>query len=47
MVQEFQNPRTGFMNHIYWKDLESTTKWMEKGRNWERDVGDRAGCVLM
>ncbi|KAI0100618.1 hypothetical protein GGR51DRAFT_531879 [Nemania sp. FL0031] len=24
MAREFQNPRAGFMNHIYWDDLEST-----------------------
>ncbi|CAJ2511501.1 Uu.00g071260.m01.CDS01 [Anthostomella pinea] len=22
MADEFQNPRAGFMNHIYWEDLE-------------------------
>ncbi|KAI0506199.1 hypothetical protein F5B22DRAFT_470697 [Xylaria bambusicola] len=26
MAHEFQNPRAGFMNHIYWEDLESTIR---------------------
>ncbi|KAI0966820.1 hypothetical protein F4678DRAFT_267352 [Xylaria arbuscula] len=30
MAREFQDPRSGFMNHIYWDDLESTRLYGEK-----------------
>ncbi|KAK3943350.1 hypothetical protein QBC46DRAFT_377618 [Diplogelasinospora grovesii] len=30
MAEQFQNPRAGFMNHIYWKDLEEMFKRMER-----------------
>ncbi|KAI2636277.1 hypothetical protein GGS26DRAFT_486893 [Hypomontagnella submonticulosa] len=30
MANMFQRPRTGFMGHIYWNDLEGTSDMMEK-----------------
>jgi hypothetical protein len=44
MAREFQNPRTGFMQHMYWEDLENKGKVMSA-----MDHNDEVGgeCTVM
>lgn len=42
MAREFENPRAGFMNHIYWEDLEDTADRM----NMDNQLPDDQ-CVVM
>lgn len=44
MAKEFQNPRAGFMNHIYWEDLDETGKTM---RGQDADAPSEPDCVVM
>ncbi|KAI0863800.1 hypothetical protein F4860DRAFT_50384 [Xylaria cubensis] len=47
MAREFQNPRAGFMNHIYWEDLQSTRLSEEKAKSNERDDEFGNQCVIL
>ncbi|KAI1434363.1 hypothetical protein GGR50DRAFT_687666 [Xylaria sp. CBS 124048] len=47
MAREFQNPRAGFMNHIYWDDLESTQIYGEKLRAHRENDGSPDQCSVM
>ena len=40
MAKAFQSPRAGFMNHIYWEDLDETAPTLEH-------EGDVPECVVM
>ncbi|KAK4238128.1 hypothetical protein C8A03DRAFT_15370 [Achaetomium macrosporum] len=48
MTDIFQNPRAGFMNHIYWKDLETTADWARRflEKVEDDDVGTDACSVM-
>jgi hypothetical protein len=46
MAREFQNPRAGCMQHIYWEDLDSSDKVMSSMRATDNDeVGP--SCTVM
>lgn len=45
MAEEFQNPRAGFMNHIYWEDLQGTGERMNRQR--ARDHEETPECTVM
>ncbi|KAJ2996581.1 hypothetical protein NUW58_g928 [Xylaria curta] len=47
MAREFQNPRAGFMNHIYWEDLESTRLCGEEPRSNRGDDELLDQCAVM
>ncbi|KAI1162817.1 hypothetical protein F5B18DRAFT_622278 [Nemania serpens] len=47
MAREFQNPRAGFMNHIYWDDLASTILHGEEPRPNRMDDGPPDQCSVM
>ncbi|KAL7621943.1 hypothetical protein AAE478_007443 [Parahypoxylon ruwenzoriense] len=47
MAREFQNPRTGFMTHIYWDDLGSTRLRGEKPRSNRGDDELPDQCIVM
>ncbi|KAK5633104.1 hypothetical protein RRF57_008818 [Xylaria bambusicola] len=47
MAHEFQNPRAGFMNHIYWEDLESTIRCGQRLSS-KRTTGEfQDQCTIM
>jgi hypothetical protein len=45
MARVFQNPRPGFMQHIYWEDLDSSSKVMSTDAMDHDEVG--ASCTVM
>ncbi|KAI1428087.1 hypothetical protein F5Y12DRAFT_73515 [Xylaria sp. FL1777] len=47
MAREFQNPRAGFMNHIYWDGLESSRLRGEEPRANRRDDEFQDQCIAM
>ncbi|KAI1821615.1 hypothetical protein F4861DRAFT_518110 [Xylaria intraflava] len=47
MAREFQNPRAGFMNHIYWDDLESTKLCGEESRSSRGEERLPDQCAVM
>ncbi|KAK4034762.1 hypothetical protein C8A01DRAFT_48910 [Parachaetomium inaequale] len=50
MARVFERGRSGFMNHIYWTDLETSEPRQEKGRRQgmeEADAGGAYQCVVM
>ncbi|KAI1186813.1 hypothetical protein F5B17DRAFT_345416 [Nemania serpens] len=47
MAREFQNPRAGFMNHIYWEDLESMRLQVQKARSNKGDDELPDQCSVM
>ncbi|KAI1349493.1 hypothetical protein F5Y01DRAFT_185579 [Xylaria sp. FL0043] len=47
MAREFQNPRTGFTNHIYWDGLDSTRLGGEEPRSNRGDDKLLDQCIMM
>ncbi|KAI0436552.1 hypothetical protein F4803DRAFT_541846 [Xylaria telfairii] len=47
MAREFQNPRAGFMNHIYWEDLQSTGVSKERASSNGSDDEFGNQCVIL
>lgn len=46
MAEQFENPRAGFKNHIYWEDLEDMGERANKRSSRMEDM-DQQGCVVM
>lgn len=46
MAREFENPSSGFMNHIYWEDLEDMGQRMKKRQSRVEGM-EQKGCVVM
>ncbi|KAI2470526.1 hypothetical protein F4781DRAFT_175854 [Annulohypoxylon bovei var. microspora] len=48
MAEVFQNPRAGFMNHIYWEDLEQTSVRMKRThQSREKEQIEPDQCAVM
>jgi hypothetical protein len=51
MAEKFQNPRSGFMQHIYWEDLEHSESETKAKRDPLEYMGDAtthaASCAVM
>jgi hypothetical protein len=43
MAREFQNPRSGWITHIYWEDLDSQEKIWKGSKNQDAEPS----CTLM
>ena len=46
IAEEFQNPRAGLMNHIFWEDLDDKMKSHAKESPDMNDPPD-PGCLVM
>jgi hypothetical protein len=46
MAELFQNPRSGFMQHIYWEDLSTSINPVSKDP-LDEDDGIGAACTVM
>ncbi|KAI2638278.1 hypothetical protein GGS21DRAFT_510517 [Xylaria nigripes] len=47
MAREFQNPRSGFMNHIYWDDLQLTRLPEHEPGRLDRDNQVPEQCIVI
>lgn len=46
IAEVFQNPRSGFMEHTYWKDLDDLEKMVNKDP-LDQDDTKEPSCTLM
>jgi hypothetical protein len=45
IAEAFQNPRTGFMQHIYWEDLKNSAETVSKDATDDDEIG--GSCTVM
>ncbi|KAK7750708.1 hypothetical protein SLS62_007408 [Diatrype stigma] len=45
MAREFESPRAGFMNHVYWEDLQGIGERMSRSKRGEHD--QTPDCTVM